>query len=764
MKKFFSSLLLLAGASLCALEITLPAKPLPSEKTAAQELRSYLERTVDGKLKIGGRAINRILLGDTPETRAAGIDGRALKTDAYVIRSSGDDLFIAGGGQSGTLYGVYAFLENQIGIRWWTPAEEFVPGKRRLELPALDIRFEFPVIQRDIYRDHAVLPDGGKWAARNRLNRNGDLGISTIYGGSSCNFGGPYFVHTFDLYLPKSLAEEHPEYFAVFQGKRQPGKLGQLCLSNEGMRREFLARLKKRILADESAAKAKGNPVPRIYDVSPNDVGFFCECAECRALNSREESDAGTLIAFVNGMAREIGKLRPDILISTTAYTNTVKPPKTLRPESNVLIRFCYTPKCMAIPLDTASNREYLDNVRKWKGLSPELYVWIYGITYQVHGYPLPNEQFMANDVRQFYENGIRYFFFEHEDSHIADMYALKVWMEAKLAENPEADGRALLKIFMDGYYGPEAGEWILKARRLIAESAREKCRAMGIMAGINAFNYLTFEVVEACHGFFDRAAECAAGDPVKSRRVAEARLSLDRFTLAAVQRLYKEFRESGGDSAEFPFDRKKIAARIRKIYPAYLRKLNPVVFRQHSDAMNKELDGLAMLPLESRLPARFAGLPPEDVWDFTADKMQLHNKNLKVVKDPAAESGMAVRFLTSPERKENPFNAGMYLYREKKIPVKRGIGPKENAGSVGRYQWYKLFTVKVPKDFSYIYLLSRWEIQMPLVDLSKTMPGAEYDVYLSLKYQGPLYGGKGENAVFAERVVMVRKHSITLR
>ena len=223
MKKFFSSLLLLAGASLCALEITLPAKPLPSEKTAAQELRSYLERTVDGKLKIGGRAINRILLGDTPETRAAGIDGRALKTDAYVIRSSGDDLFIAGGGQSGTLYGVYAFLENQIGIRWWTPAEEFVPGKRRLELPALDIRFEFPVIQRDIYRDHAVLPDGGKWAARNRLNRNGDLGISTIYGGSSCNFGGPYFVHTFDLYLPKSLAEEHPEYFRFFRENASRG-------------------------------------------------------------------------------------------------------------------------------------------------------------------------------------------------------------------------------------------------------------------------------------------------------------------------------------------------------------------------------------------------------------------------------------------------------------------------------------------------------------------------------------------------------------
>lgn len=135
-------------------------------------------------------------------------------------------------------------------MRFWRIRSGYAGGLRRRSscrenaawsFRALDIRFEFPVIQRDIYRDHAVLPDGGKWAARNRLNRNGDLGISTIYGGSSCNFGGPYFVHTFDLYLPKSLAEEHPEYFAVFQGKRQPGKLGQLCLSNEGMRREFLA-------------------------------------------------------------------------------------------------------------------------------------------------------------------------------------------------------------------------------------------------------------------------------------------------------------------------------------------------------------------------------------------------------------------------------------------------------------------------------------------------------------------------------------------
>lgn len=93
----------------------------------------------------------------------------------------------------------------------------------------------------------------------------------------------------------------------------------------------------------------------------------------------------------------------------------------------------------------------------------------------------------MANDVRQFYENGIRYFFFEHEDSHIADMYALKVWMEAKLAENPEADGRALLKIFMDGYYGRRRG---VDSEGTAADRGvrREKCRAMGIMAGINAF------------------------------------------------------------------------------------------------------------------------------------------------------------------------------------------------------------------------------------------------------------------------------------
>lgn len=764
MKITFIFALLTVGSLLHAFEILLPAHPIPSEKTAAGELRTYLERVTDGELRIGGYTIRRICLGDGKETREAGINTAAMKNDAYVIRSVGDTLFIAGGGRCGTLYGVYAFLEDQIGIHWWTPSEESVPEKKKVVLSALDIHFTFPMIQRDIYRDPSVISDGGKWAVRNRLNRNGDLGISAIYGGSSSNFGGPYFVHTFDLYIPENLMEKHPEYFALYQDRRQGGKFGQLCLTNQSLRREFLTRLKRRILEDEARARKTGKSIPKIYDVSPNDVGFSCECPACLALNRREGGESGTLIAFVNELAGEIGKFRPDLLLSTTAYTNTLQPPKTLRPASNVMIRFCYTPSCMALPLHAPSNLYYLENVRKWNSLSRELYVWIYGITYQVHGYPFPNEQFMADDIRTFYDNGIRYIFFEHEDSHIGDMYAMKVWLEAKLAENPRADGKKLMKTFLDGYYGEEAGKWIGKARRLIAEAAEKECRSMGIMAGIHAFHFLTFDVINNCHSFFDQAEKCSAGDPVKLQRISEARLSLDRFTLAAIQRLYREFRKSQKSSAEFPFNREKITERIRRIYSGLLRKLKPAVYEQHLSAMEKELKAAAAIPLESSLPARFAGLPSGDIWDFTADKMQLHNPNLHIVRDPDAESGMAIRLATTKQRKETPFYAGMYLYSAKKIAAKRTISPSESNGSPGRYQWYKLFTIKIPKRYSYLYLLSSWEIQMPLSEISKADANSEYDVYLSLKYQGPLYGGAGDNAVFVERVILTKKHSVTLR
>src|ERR1044071_10172273 len=98
--------------------IVLPANPIPSERYAAEELQRYLERISGAKLPIltdtGPLASREILLGDNAHLRTLKqkIDFNKLGPDGFVLRTEGGKLVIAGGRPRGTLYGVYALLDD----------------------------------------------------------------------------------------------------------------------------------------------------------------------------------------------------------------------------------------------------------------------------------------------------------------------------------------------------------------------------------------------------------------------------------------------------------------------------------------------------------------------------------------------------------------------------------------------------------------------------------------------------------------------------
>jgi hypothetical protein len=58
-----------------------------------------------------------------------------------VLRSRGPTLVIVCGRPCGTLYGVYSFLEDLLGCRWFTPCVARVPKRERLTLGPLDRTF-----------------------------------------------------------------------------------------------------------------------------------------------------------------------------------------------------------------------------------------------------------------------------------------------------------------------------------------------------------------------------------------------------------------------------------------------------------------------------------------------------------------------------------------------------------------------------------------------------------------------------------------------
>jgi len=333
--------------------IVTPDKPTPVEQTGARELQQHLAAVTGATLPVVSEADTtqdkpRLILGSGPLARR--LLGKptldSLPPDAIVIRTVGRDLLLAGHARRGTLYAVYTFLEDTVGVRWWTSSETHVPKRPTLRIPPLDIVYAPKVADRatrylhlsdGCFTNHSLVTRDeqaamGVFSARMRLNGHDHYSIPPEYGGPNGLIG---WVHTFyqiNGLLPVSqYFDQHPEWYSLIQGARRKER-SQLCLTNEEMRKELVRVVKERIRA---------NPGATMISISQNDWRGYCECSKCKAVDDEEGTHAGTLIHCINAVAEEVEKEFPHILVETLAYQYTRTPPRHVRPRDNVVIRLC---------------------------------------------------------------------------------------------------------------------------------------------------------------------------------------------------------------------------------------------------------------------------------------------------------------------------------------------------------------------------------------------------------------------------------------
>ena len=147
--------------------------------------------------------------------------------------------------------------------------------------------------------------------------------------------------HSFNqLVPPEKYAVRHPEYYCLFRGVRyaslKPGEANvdfkqgsfpygmQPCLAEpevmrivtENVLNQFASR--PHLLNVSVSAKRRRCPLPMSI---------------LRGDRRAEGSPTGSLLEFVNGVADEVAKKYPDRMVSTLAYSETVRPPKTIRPR-----------------------------------------------------------------------------------------------------------------------------------------------------------------------------------------------------------------------------------------------------------------------------------------------------------------------------------------------------------------------------------------------------------------------------------------------
>jgi len=750
------------GVAKC--QIMLATEPAPAEQTAAEELAAYLGKITGGQFSVTPETEASgpvIYVGPTQFSLTNGVDAAKLGPDEWVIRTVGDDLILAGGRPRGTIYAVYRLLEETLGVHWWNPWEETVPQQATLALDNLSLAGKPVIGYRDIYMLYGN--DGGRFAARNRLNRDGDARIDGKWGGGM-DYGPPYHVHTFNLYLPPdTYFAEHPEWYSLIDGKRT-GKHSQLCLTNPEVRQIMAKKLREYIESSRAEAEKRGAPAPVVFDVSQNDWNGQCMCDNCQAIAEAEESEAGVMLDFVNYLADTIKDDFPGVYIDTLAYMYTQKAPKTIKARDNIIIRLCDTLSNTTLPLDDPENEDFRKHIESWAEVCKRLRVWDYAVTYAAPGnLPAPTVQTYGPDFRFYAENNVEGVFTELEYTITADMRDLKVWMMMKLLEDPYRDYDELLTTFTDGFYGP-AGESVRRYLAALEESSRKHPSYVGMGPSPSSLNYLTLGFVREAHGMFDEAERAVADDQTLLRRVRHARLSLDRATVILYPRLLQQWLAEGNAAEAIPISRDNVAERIRGTWAAEaaLRIAESGRKAELADC-EAELAKYTMLAPIMKLPEMFSGLPAGTVHDFTADTSRNWQDIVKVVRDPEAESGATNR-LEFPngadghelEKYKLPMPWGLYEVKTKKGVGSRSIKAEDVPGP--GYHWYKLPSQKI-RPSCYLYFFWSWIIQVDIDSAGDAEnPEKEYDIWARIKFEGPFFphGKEGDkNAICVERIVI---------
>ncbi len=428
-------------------QIVVSAQASTSEQKAASELQQYIkeisgaELPVTNDLNTRGR---RIFVGYND--RVAALTGEAAPQrddESFTYRTMGHDLLIWGGAQRGTMYGVFTFLERELGVHWLTPDCTVVPKQTRWRLPVLD-HSESPAIQFR-YHDYRYTDGKYEWDAHVKENMRGP--VSNEYG----NEEGYWGCHTMGQFVtPKEFYDTHPEYFSLRDGKRL-STYAQLCLSNP----EVLELCKTRLMK-----VMREHPGFRIYSLSQNDNQLFCQCEKCQAIEAQYGGHAGIVVWFVNQVADAVRQEFPDKYVGTFAYQYTRRPPTGIVPRDNVVIRLCSIECCFAHPLTAGcpQNEAFMNDMRGWAQIAPHLFIWDYIVDYAQYIAPWPNFQVLGPNIEAFRQNKAIGVFEEAQyQSSGAEFEEMKSWVVNQLLWNPLQDVDSLVAIFIDGYYGKAA-------------------------------------------------------------------------------------------------------------------------------------------------------------------------------------------------------------------------------------------------------------------------------------------------------------------
>jgi len=781
--------------------IAIPTAAQPVEQTAAEELKQYLYKASGAALSVVTEKDvrgNAFYIGHTDYAKSLGLFGKTKEN--WLITEKDGNVVLTGGVEAndrGIIYAVYHFLEDIVGVRWWSCWEEYVPELSELSLADDFYKEGTPAFP---YRKILSCIDGMSdffYEARNRGNVVGEEGIAGgVYHPSIKKLGGampmgrPQHCHTLSHFFPaEEYFEAHPEWFAWSEalGERLSGSSDHYCLTNEEFADAILNKVLSYIEEDRFLAEKEGVELPCFYSVSfPDSVGKFCECEACKKV-LEESGESGYALRFVNKIARGVAEKYPDVKIETLIYHMYLNPPKddTL-PEKNIILRLAQVYVDIIHDIHAKGNRWYLQLLKQWsdicKKVGCELYIWEYMYNLFLD-FPMPAAYRLSDTFRTFHQYGVSGVFVENECTTM-DMWELVQFMLVHLAEDPYADEEELINDFMDKFYG-KAGVYVKEYLNELKRAATENDFSCFCIIESAHFNYLDAQAVHRGMELLRKAREAVAGDSVHELRIIYMQALLGASLLIKFYDLKRMAKRQG-----IPFEYEAESVRNNVISWLEASKKLPRISWKDNDVnwnknrINHLIEYLNQLTFNEEdtpaLPSELSDVKEDDVYQFLFKNLSRHIDNgperfgFSIVEDAESSTGRVARMCITEGTQKDKVR---FLYMtsqeaEHKKPV--SIYIEQDAKPVSGIDLYREHVV--PNQYN-LYLVgsvsgipesgdTRVDIfgdnydWLSLTGISVVFPMEACDVYLSMKFTGEMYGGSPDDvdAIFVDRAIVVRR------
>ncbi|QYM78558.1 DUF4838 domain-containing protein [Horticoccus luteus] len=491
--------------------VVVPGDASPVVRYAAQELVEHIAKASGVTLPIMTEADGQpgdgshFFLGATRAAENAGIDAAALAPETFVLRTIGPDVYIVGGDlrrggpgtragehavsdalynppeippgdplnmntPGGTMFGVYEWLERELGVRWLWPGElgTFVPVRHEVVAHDWDETVAPRFFQRLVRpglgftSDHPAL--GFTPAAAEKYAHEQSVFLRR------CRMGRGTVItyhHAFTDWWEK-YGEDHPEWFQLVNGKRGPMKPGgrfSMSVSEPGLQQKIVD------LWQAERTKPTGTN-PHYINAVENDILGLCECEGCRAWDGPVPADA---MKFYSPKSKVFGarfvsdryahfwlavqqlaaKHDPDATVVGYVYFNYFQAPTSgIKLNDHILLGYC--PSGGWYP---RSPEEHAWFKRQWRGWADTGARLFSRTNYFLDGYCMPfifAHQF-ADDFQSEVRNGMVATDFDSLTGQWAtqgpDLYLLM-----RLHTRPDADPDELLSEYYAAF-GPAATE-----------------------------------------------------------------------------------------------------------------------------------------------------------------------------------------------------------------------------------------------------------------------------------------------------------------